>query len=408
MKADNLVQALNIFNPKRALLTQQELDNYFVERPRGLVVEIENYLRSAEERVKLLFTGHRGSGKSTELSKLASLLSDKFFIVNFSITETLNLFDLNYVDVLLTMALKLFQKAHQHKVKINELLLQDVYNWFTNEITKEMVIEIPEVASLSANLNLLALKIEGKFGSEISTRTIMRERVEPRLSELIEKINLAISEIERKTKKSVLIIIEDIDKTDLDRARHLFFDHSISLLKIDCRVSYTFPIALRYSNDFSQIRQTFCHFVLPNVKIIDKQGNMDETGYHTLKTVILKRMEEGLISKEALEEVIKLSGGLMVELVGLIHRAANYSLTKKKEAIDLESVHRMANEIRNDYRALLRPEHYQTLKQVSEDKAKRIMNEEIIQELLHNLSLLEYRNDDTWGDVHPIVKSLLE
>ena len=88
--------------------------------------------------------------------------------------------------------------------------------------------------------------------------------------------------------------------------------------------------------------------------------------------------------------------------------AANYSLTKKKDVIDLESVHRMANEIRNDYRALLKPEHYDTLKRLKEDKTKKIMNEETVQELLHNLSLLEYRNDETWGDVHPIVKSLLE
>ncbi|MFH0774483.1 MAG: hypothetical protein V2A53_03170 [bacterium] len=408
MKAKDLIGVLNIFNPKKSLLTQEELDNYFVERPMGLVIEIENYLRSAEERVKLLFTGHRGSGKSTELSKLSSLLSDRFFIINFSIAESLNLYDLNYVDVLLAMALRLFQKSHEHNVKINEMLLQDVFDWLTNEITKEMVIEIPKEASLSANLNLLALKIEGKFGSETSSRTSMRMKVEPRLSELIEKINLAISDIERKTKKSVLIIVEDIDKTDLDKSRHLFFNYGASLLKIDCRVIYTFPIALRYSNDFSQIRHTFRPFVLPNVKIVDRQEKRDEPGYQTLKTVILKRMEESLISKEALEEVIKLSGGLMVELVGLIHGAANYSLTKKKDVIDLESVHRMANEIRNDYRALLKPEHYDTLKRLKEDKTKKIMNEETVQELLHNLSLLEYRNDETWGDVHPIVKPLLE
>jgi hypothetical protein len=44
MKANNLVEALNIFNPKRPLLTQEELDNYFVERPRGSLIEMETYL----------------------------------------------------------------------------------------------------------------------------------------------------------------------------------------------------------------------------------------------------------------------------------------------------------------------------------------------------------------------------
>lgn len=409
MKANNLIQALNLFNPKRPLLTQQELDNYFVERPRGSLVEMETYLRGVEEEVKILFTGHRGSGKSTELSKLTSLLKDQFFIINFSIAQSLNLYDLNYVDVILSMVLKLFQKAHEHKVRINKLLLQDIFDWLTNEIVKEMIIEIPKEASLSANINLLTAKIEGKFGGETLSRTVMRQRIEPRLSELMERINLTIGEIEAKTKKSVLIIVEDIDKADLDKSRHLFFEHGISLSKINSRIIYTFPIALRYSNDFPQIARNFnMHFVLPNVKILDKQQQVDDVGYQTLKNVILKRIEEGIITKEALDEIIQLSGGLMVELIRLIHGAVNYALSKKKTNIDIESVHRMANEIRNDYRALLRPEHYKILKQTKKDKEKRIVNEEIVQELLHNLSLLEYRNDETWTDVHPIVKPLLE
>ncbi|MEW6097422.1 MAG: hypothetical protein AB1567_13025 [bacterium] len=98
----------------------------------------------------------------------------------------------------------------------------------------------------------------------------------------------------------------------------------------------------------------------------------------------------------------------MVELIRLIHGAANYALSEKKTNINIESVGRMANEIRNDYRALLRPEHYKILNQIKKDKEKRIVSEEIVQGLLHNLSLLEYRNDETWGDIHPIVKPLLE
>ncbi|MEW5768376.1 MAG: hypothetical protein AB1797_12280 [bacterium] len=305
IKANNLIDVLNLFNPKKSLSTQEELDNYFVERPRGSLHEMETYLRSMRDKVKILFSGHRGSGKSTELSKLAYLLGEQFFIVKFSIAESLNLYDLNYVDVILSMAVKLLQQAHENEVKIDDSLLEDVFDWFTNEITKEIVIEIPKEASVSTNLNLLVGKIEGKFGSETVSRTIMRERVGPRLSELIEKIELTILEIERKTKKCLLIIIEDIDKTDLNTSRHLFFEHGISLSKINSRIIYTFPIALRYSNDFPHIVRNFdmC-FVLPNVKIFNKEETIDEVGYKTLKKVILKRMEETIITQEALNEVM--------------------------------------------------------------------------------------------------------
>ncbi|MBI5207679.1 MAG: hypothetical protein HY934_07805 [Candidatus Firestonebacteria bacterium] len=409
MKANDLFQTLNIFNPKRSLQTREELDNYFVARTIGPLNEMETYIRGMQEEVKILFTGHRGSGKSTELSKLISLLNNQFFIVNFSIAESLNLYDLTYVDVILAMALKLFQKAHENKIDINQSLQQDIFDWLKNEITKETTIEIPKETSLSANINFLALKIEGKFGKETSSRTIMRQKIEPRLSELIEKINFTIDEIKRKINKPVLIIVEDIDKADLDKARHLFFEHSMSLSKINARVIYTFPIALRYSNDFSQIVRNFHKsFVLPNVKISHKNGEVYEAGYQTLRTVILKRLEENLINKDALEETIQLSGGLMVELIRLIQGAANYALSENKNIIDIESVRKMASEIRNDYRSLLRQKHYKILKQIKEDKDKKIVNEETTQELLHNLSLLEYRNDETWGDIHPIVKPLLE
>jgi len=408
MKAESLVQVLNIFDPKRPLSTPEELESYFVERPRGALNEMKTYLEGVERPVKILFTGHRGSGKTTQLSKLTSLLEEKFFIVKFSITECLNLFDLNYVDVILATALRLFQRAAEERVGIKKELLQDVYDWLYNELTKEKVIEIPKGGSISANINLLALKVEGKFGAETSTRISMRERIERRIADLIERINLTSSEIKRVMGKELLIIIEDIDKTDLDRARHLFFEHGMSLLGIECRIIYTFPIALRYSNDFQQIARTFdTHFVLPNVKIFDKQGNLDETGSLILKDVCSRRMEEELIEPEALKEVIESSGGLMLDLIRLIQGAANYALSGDKERIDLESVERMANEIRNDYRALLQPKHYRVLQQTQKDKEKRIVNEEVVQELLHNLSLLEYRNDETWGDVHPIVKPLL-
>jgi hypothetical protein len=407
MKANNLTQVLNIFNPKKPLSTREDLDNYFIERPRGSLREMETYLRAEEETVKILFTGHRGSGKSTELSKLSFLLEDKFFIVNFSIAESLNLYDLSYVDVILVTALKLMQRAHESGVKINELLLQNIFDWLNNEITKEKVIEIPAGANLSANVNLLALKIESKFGGEIVTRTIMRENLEKRLSELMEKINLTIKEIERKKGKRVLIIVEDIDKTDLVRARHLFFEHASSLSKINSKVIYTFPIALRYSNDFQQITRDLKHFVLPNVKIRDRQGNRNDEGYMLLKEVILKRMEENLMTEEALDEIIESSGGLMVDMMRIMQGASIYALSEKKNVIDISHVRRMVNEIRNDYISILQNKHYEILNKIKEDKDKRIVNEETVQEVLHNLSLLEYRNDDIWANVHPIVKPLL-
>jgi DNA polymerase III delta prime subunit len=368
---------------------------------------MEIALREEKERVKVLFTGHRGSGKSTELNRLAMNLDKEFFIAKFSIYESLNFADLNYIDILLVSMLKLLQKAIKEKIKINEGILEHVFNWLHYEITEERVITLADDIGVAGNLNLFVIKMEGKLKQEEVTRAILRKKIEPRLCELIDKINLTIPEIEEKAKKPVLIIVEDIDKVDLEKAQHLFFQHGESLSRIESKVIYTFPIALRYSDDFTQIAKTFSHFILPNVKIFDKQGKEDIEAFKALRDVITRRTEEHLITEDAIREAINLSGGLMIELIELIRTAARDVLANKKEIIDVSDIRGVANEMRNTYLTMLRPEQYTMLKRINEDKEKKPVNEKVVRDCLHNLSLLEYRNDDVWVDVHPIVKPLL-
>lgn len=408
MRANNLVDVFNLFIPKKPLVSREELEAFFVERPHGPLHKLELDLRMGKEREKVLFTGHRGSGKSTELNRLAMNLDDQFFIVKFSITESLNFADLNYIDILLVSILKLLQKAIKEKIKINEGILEYVFNWLHYEITEEIITIPSEEISLSGKIDFFVVKMEGKLKQESFTREILRKKITPKLSELIDKINLTIPEIEEKTKKPVLIIVEDIDKVDLEKAQHLFFQHGESLLSINSMMIYTFPVALRHSDDFAQVAKTFhSFFVLPNVTILDKQDRKVPQAYTALTDVILKRAEERLFTKDAIERAIQLSGGLMIDLIHLIKDAASNALLDKKEIIDAIHITKSANEMRNDYRVMLRPEQYDLLNRINEDTEKKPANDEVVRSCLHNLSLLEYRNDEVWVAVHPIVKSLL-
>ncbi len=408
MLANNLREIFKYFVVTSPLVTKEELDQCFVERPNGPLKHMEQYLCTVPQPAKILFTGHRGSGKSTELNKLVMNLHDQFFIVKISIRKSLDLYDLNYVDVLYTCALKLLQQAYESKIKINKGLLKHIFEGLHyDEITEEKVITISKEGDISGNLNLLAVKMEGKLNKEEVTRKIMRREITPRLSELIENINLIIDEIKGKTEKDVLIIIEDTDKTTIDIAQKLFFQYGESLLSINSKIIYTYPIALRYSNDFSQIAKTFKVFFLPNLTIFDKYGKKDDIGYEKLKEVVSRRINPSLIKEDALDEIIKLSGGLMIELISIIQGAALDSLANEKNVIDSDAVRNAVNDIRNDYSGMLTKEQYQKLKEINEDKEKKIVNDPTICQLLHNLTLLEYRNGEVWADVHPIVKPLL-
>jgi tetratricopeptide (TPR) repeat protein len=113
-------------------------------------------LQDTTDPQKVLFTGHRGSGKSTELAKLTQGLREQFFIIHYSIKSILNLFDLNYVDVVLSLGLELIREATAQKVKVNEEVLRHILD-FTKEITREVetgVKEQAEVGDVAGYVNL--------------------------------------------------------------------------------------------------------------------------------------------------------------------------------------------------------------------------------------------------------------
>jgi len=182
MPTASLEEALNLFDPQRPL-EMSELNAYYVARPHAPLEPMKAYLRVNRQPIKVLFSGHRGSGKSTELTRLAKDLENEFFIVRFS-ARVLNLADLNYVDIILTCAAALFREATDkaRKVRIPAALWKDVLDWLTQEITTETTITVPRSGSASAKINALVFSIEGKYGREAATRTTMRDRLHTRVN----------------------------------------------------------------------------------------------------------------------------------------------------------------------------------------------------------------------------------
>jgi len=408
MKAETLKAAINVFDPEKPLQTQEELDHFFIERSDSPLSELAILLETATvSPPKILFTGHRGSGKSTELAKLCTMLADQFFIVTFSVKDIINLFDITYVDVILAMATELFRTASESKLKIRKKLYEDIYSWFKSEVEIEKVVDEKAEANIGAALNLYVMKLQSKIGAETSTRTLVREKVEPRLSELLERINLMINEIESGSGKHVLIMVEDLDKTDLVKAKEIFCGHTMTLTEPECAVLYTFPTALRHDNDFIGMCQSFDEIhVLPNFKISHADGTKDDDGYKQLQQIVLNRVEADLFDAEAIDFMLKLCGGLPRELVRLARRACLLAIARNKQSVDLDIMQQAGNRLRNDYRILLTSDQLDILKTVKE--TKRVENTADYRALLHNLSILEFRNGDVWHDVNPILHELLD
>ena len=406
MPAENLRQALNILDPERALRTADEIDDYFVEREQSPLVELKILLTDIESPQKVLFSGHRGSGKSTELGKLSLDLADEFYIVHYSIKSILNLFDLTYVDVLLSLGLELFRRATADRLGIKESVFQNVLD-FQKEITKEVEMGVSAQPGVQAELNLYVVKLSSKLGAEARTREIIREKVSPRLSDLLENIDFVAREVERVTRKRLLFIVEDLDKTDLAKSKSLFYDYASSLLAPAVSIIYTFPIALRHDNAFIQIENYFINsYVLPNIKTCHRNGIEDPQGRSCLQDILTLRVADSLFEAGVLSQLAQYSGGIPRELISLARLACLEALKTKASIIIPASVDRAILRKRMDYQVLLSQEQLQLLAKIYQ--TKKVDNDEPFRQLLHNLSALEYRNDiGVWYDVHPLVAALL-
>src|SRR5207253_344126 len=93
--------------------------------------------------------------------KLAQGLRNQFFIVHYSIRNVLNLFDLSYVDVVLSMGLELIRKATSDKVPVTDGMLQRLLD-FTRQISTDVETGGKSGAELGGELNFVVAKLSSK------------------------------------------------------------------------------------------------------------------------------------------------------------------------------------------------------------------------------------------------------
>lgn len=404
--ADNLDFAWSNFDPFFPLPADCP---FHVDREgKPLYKLIRALLREHRQPPKYFFSGHRGCGKSTELNMLAAddEINDKFFVMKYSVKDICDVNNLNYVDVLFSIGAQLYLKYTDAGRELRPELIEELESW-KNDIVEQVREEIASFeTSMETGLKSFFLSILAKIRAEDTTRKTIREKVEPRLSELIDKINLIVADIEGKEKKKVLVLIDDLDKPGLDSARKIFYDNYTAITQPACAIVYTVPISMFFTQEFTAIRES--RFFLPNVKLHFKKEreNPDKKGYQLMESFIFKRMKKNLIEPEALAHAIKMGAGVFRETARIMQIAADSALENDRNRIIKEDAVRAEREIRSDFKRILKPNDYITLKEIC--KNNEMCGIENIGDLLHNLSVLEYMNHETWCDIHPTLEELLK
>ncbi|MEA1905771.1 MAG: hypothetical protein U9N12_02280, partial [Euryarchaeota archaeon] len=187
MQAQTLKDAIRAFDPRKTL-DGEDLNEYHTDRIPNkkedpAITKLKTQLLGADAQ-KILFSGHRGCGKSTELNKLSLDLEKErrdLLIVKYNVTDVLDVFDLDYSDVLFSLAYQLYHKAETIGVKIDKAIVNNIEE-FVGDVTKDVEV----IKEKKVGLGMMFQKLfVGRYQQETLTRESVRKQLKPRISRLI-------------------------------------------------------------------------------------------------------------------------------------------------------------------------------------------------------------------------------
>jgi len=384
---------------------------FYIDRPGNPIAELTDALMAPFYRPpKFFFSGHKGCGKSTELQHLLSnrQLRKKYWPINFSIREETDITDLDFRDVLLAIGGRLFREYRKRGGELPDQLLKELGSWKGK--TEKEISTILEgrasVSELSASVDSFFLNAGLKMKLEPATRAVLRQVIDTDITGLIGIINHISTAIYTKEHLIPLILIDDTDKPDLEKACQIFHDRREIMMQPNCAIVYTVSSALFYSKEFDAIRDQA--LFLPNINLHPpmRPAHHEREGYTTLKKFVQVRMDPHLISGDALEQAITYSGGVFREMARIMRTAIGRARRRHADCLDINDIEWSATEIRNEYRRILDKDDIKLLKRVYENN--RLEYNERMRPLMQLLALLEYRNGENWCDVHPVLRKLLD
>ncbi len=424
LQATSLRTAVGNLNEQTSLIFEDRKEipvsasaSFYVERKDNPMDELKTYLLTSQGDDKILFSGHMGSGKSTELNRFASLkeIRDKFLVIKYSISEILNIIDIDYIDFLLSFVAYLYIKASDEGISFTPQVLKSIEGWmdYFKSGVKDFDPE-PEEINPAKKIYRFFKRVSVILLRELTLRDNIREIVRRNITSLMKVIDTLIQFIAtRLDEKELLIIIDDLEKIpDITRAEKLFIDAGSYMTLPRCKIIYTIPIALFYSIKFKRLSNVFSNsYILPNIKVRERMtsgsllpGPIDPTG--CMKKFLEKRVDLRLINTDAAEMAIENSGGVAREFVRILKNSCVKAISKGFDTIETDTVQAVVTQLRNEYERGFEKRHFDVLKAVQ--AGSPVEDYETQMELFHSKVLLEYVNGHRWVDINPVVKPMIK
>jgi len=411
-------------------LQKEDLERYYVdlsavrsmEAIRGVSTRLD-FMESG--RGTILFTGHRGCGKSTELRRLQRQWETNYRVIYLESDDELDIADADYIDLYLVLIKHVTDDLARLGLGFNPTLLSQFQAWFM-EITAETEESVEKSVSLEttaqAGLDIPFIsKLMAKLLAQIKGSNVQRKKIRQTLQQdvgrLKSDINLllkdAFEQLKRKDpsqyQKGFLVIFDNLDRVTPEVGNRLYFDYAAQLQDLNCTLIYTVPISVACSD--KNLNNAFGKpNIVPMVNLYQfDQGcrdlEPDKRAAQGFAQVVAQRIEIETVfeSMPLLGQLVLASGGHVRQLVQMTATACLAAATRGHAKVQREDVVYAVKQEQFNFERVIPAHHYPILVEVCE--TKRIHQDEDGQRMLFNTSVLEYESSDRrWNYIHPVIK----
>lgn len=377
-----------------------------------IITRLDN---SPEDYLLFPFSGHIGSGKSTELHHLTRIVRERtdgprYFPIYLDTEDYLNLWDVSLTEVMLVVVAEV---AEQFRSQL-DIELKDGYIRSRIDEVRRLLFSEVELQSLDVEVASLKFGLS-RLREEDQARQQVRKVIEGHKSTFIQEVNALFDEARKKLQQGqeytdFLLIIDSLEKTKRLSSKaegpvalkDLFITQVPQLLR-DLRANavLTIPLKLVRSHGPSLANEYGVDaMVVPMVKVFHRESRQKkhEEGRECLKEVLLKRLElkDGLddwITPEAVDFLITYCGGHVRALVRFVRECAS---NVKQLPVSLHDAKISLRQTVETLHTAISREGWKKLAEleVSEDRAINPEDADF-QNFLEQVIVMEYINGDT-------------
>jgi energy-coupling factor transporter ATP-binding protein EcfA2 len=375
----------------------------------------DNLVNLTDDYIKIMFAGHVGCGKSTELYRLNNKINHKegYFSIFLDFQQQT---DINYFEAedFYVMLISAFMQRLAEETNIE----WNTHTWDLNGLAndwigdKEIKKELENSFGFEANAEVtagfsfwqwLSIKsgFKALFSSKSKTVEAIRRRIKTNPNELISRFNTVIRRVRQQIisegiAKDIIFVVDGSEKLKLNKYdvyEQLFIRNALHIQSINANMIFGAPIDTLYDITHVGGLSFYKPFILPMIRI-------DHTSIPVFRQIITNRISESdIVDTGVIDYCAEKSGGNPRQFIRILNTAIRSAAGKKVTKTIAEKA---VIELGNLLLRSLTSKHKEILKSRTYDNADKDTLD-----LLFSLCILEYNGNDNRREINPLLAPLI-